>query len=730
MVWHYILINLATGTFFYGQTEEHRKEIRHKDSVYTKVLASWQVQRHKHKTVWFIIPREGSHLDKLIHPKLDILSIVTPNPHRGNNECFQLNSIDDVDELIKEVENIVNQQFNGKRERVQLSLRGPQLYFQKKINYAISEGFDSMLLCASMRTGKVVMCNQAIVDNKFKVSLTISRIKSPEQSWQKDTEKFDAFENIEYIRIPTGKSTDWKDKVYDALENGKQVLLYSTVQNIINKLDLFSDINLDLLILDEVHVGGKAEQIVNIKQHFGNSFVIDVSGTAFDYIQNYTDINRFVWTYYNNVKYCIENNLSYSKINLCCAKYDDEFKKYHPDAPDSIANLFDLNDDKDDFRYPALVVAFINEHLIFGKNPKILPSQYTLSNSKHIYCALPSVRACDLICDYIEKSDCIYNPMSCHGDSKKGHEEINAHLKRYSHTICFTVSANVLGVTAPWDTVMFLNTGESVSHYLQMAFRASSNPNRDALVIDWAAERGLKIMRDYDLMTYSSSTTADKLSSDISYLDCINTIGYNTGFECLEISEIDKMMALDVKDISKICTDSSVINTRKLIDFDFSDIDYLRSGHRPHQHYVVNENGTDQSKSKKVSTSKEQKELENILKKKNETVKEFLKRFSKVVFMEQFSGTRVENVQQLLLSEYFQDTVGLHPNVIKEMIEQGSIHESIINSRISDVNICIAKNLESNLVETLSSVSNYDGVHRPIPEECFYAMMNNTSVSL
>jgi hypothetical protein len=76
MVWHYILIDLATGVFFYGQTKEHRKELRHKDTQYTKLIASWQVQGHKHHTIWFEIPREGDHLDKLIHPKIDVLPIV------------------------------------------------------------------------------------------------------------------------------------------------------------------------------------------------------------------------------------------------------------------------------------------------------------------------------------------------------------------------------------------------------------------------------------------------------------------------------------------------------------------------------------------------------------------------------------------------------------------------------------------------------------------------------
>jgi len=724
MVWHYILINLFTGVFFYGQTEEHRKELRHKDREYTKLIASWQVQGHKHHTIWFEIPKEGTHLDKLIHPKIDVLPIVKPNPNRGNNECFQLNSIEDIDALTKEIEQIVWKQFKGKKERIQLNLRYPQRIFRDKVNYAFSKGFKSMLLCALMRTGKVVMCNQAIVDHKFKVSLAISRIKSPEQSWQEDTENFDAFANIEYIRMG---NNDWKERVEESLLKGRQVLLFTTAQYLVNKLPLFYDIDVDLLIFDEVHVGGKAEEISKIRQYFDQSYVIDVSGTAFDYIEQYSDNNRFVWTYYNNVKYCVENNLPYSKINLCVAKYDNEFKQYHPDAPDSITNLFDLNDDKDDFRYPALVMAFINEHLIVGKNPKLLASQYTLSNSKHIYCALPSVKACDLICDYIEKSDCIYQPMSCHGDSKKGFAEINAHLKRYSHTICFTVSANVLGVTAPWDTVMFLSTGESISQFLQMALRASSNPEKDALVVDFAAERGLKIMRDYDLLTYSSSNSGGQLLSDISYLDCFNTLGYNTGFDPLDITEIDKMMALDIKDVSKICT-YVPINNEKLSQFDFDNVDYQKRGHRPYEYYEGNSNDTDQSKAKQVSRNATQKQIENELKKKRETILVFLTRFSKVILMEQLDDHRVETIDTLLSSEYFQDTVNVHPNVIQDMVDQGILNRNIMNSRVSDVNSCVAKNLKTNVIEALASVSNYDGVHRPIPEACFYAMMNDTSV--
>jgi len=96
--------------------------------------------------------------------------------------------------------------------------------------------------------------------------------------------------------------------------------------------------------------------------------------------------------------------------------------------------------------------------------------------------------------------------------------------------------------------------------------------------------------------------------------------------------------------------------------------------------------------------------------------------------MEQLDDNRVETIDTLLSSEYFQETVDVHPNVIRDMVDQGILNKNIMNSRISDVNSCVAKNLENNVIEALTSVSNCDGVNRPIPEECFYAMMNGTSV--
>ena len=62
-------------------------------------------------------------------------------------------------------------------------------------------------------------------------------------------------------------------------------------------------------------------------------------------------------------------------------------------------------------------------------------------------------------------------------------------------------------------------------------------------------------------------------------------------------------MALDIKDVSKICA-GVPINNEKLSQFDFNDVDYQKSGHRLYEYYEANSNNTDQSKANKFQKIK------------------------------------------------------------------------------------------------------------------------------
>ena len=714
--WHYLLLNFDTGGFFYGHTSEHRKDKRHDDPEYSKIRAEWQLEGYKFKTFWYEIPKVGHHLDKPIHKKMDHCQLLKPNPNRGSNEYFQLLDPEKWRELRVVIEEYVKEEFgaDAKRERKVLTLKKCQELFRKKIK----SKKRNFLLAAKMRSGKVVMTAMKIVDDNIIYSLIISRRNSPEQSWREDIEKFDKFENLHYIRLG---ENGWKKDLEKNVKLGKQIIFYTTAQYLINRLNVLDDYKIEFLAFDEVHVGGKANEVVKIRDHFSDAQQLDISGTAFDFIPDYTPENRFIWTYFDEKNHCEVEGLPYSKLNVVVAKYDDSFKKYHPEAPDSITNLFSLNDDGNDFRSPALVTAFINKILVTGKNPAILPDDETLSRSNHIYAALPSVAACDLFAKYIEKTECVYKPLSCHGSSNKSSDDINGHLERYTHTICLTVSANVLGVTAKWDTIMFLNTGESLSQWLQMAFRASSNPNKDSLVIDFAAERALYKMREY----YNETAVDGETDTEITWLKSINVLGFNTGFEPLDISEIDNLMTVDIKSVTQVCSGVH-INNNQLLKFDVNEKGALVR--REYEYYETNANGTNQKSAKKITNKSVQKTTKKELQKKRDSIRHVLRRFPKLILTEHLNGNRVTNLNTLLSSSNFDDIIGEEASYVQSIFDENIINTNTMNTAIADTDTSIANNLNDNLLKALEFVSIYDAVHRPIPEKCLHGMMNETSV--
>ena len=65
--WFYILYNCDTKVWYFGQTKESRKDKRHTDPDYTKVIGEWKLQGYKYKTHWIGIDQRGHHLDKKIH---------------------------------------------------------------------------------------------------------------------------------------------------------------------------------------------------------------------------------------------------------------------------------------------------------------------------------------------------------------------------------------------------------------------------------------------------------------------------------------------------------------------------------------------------------------------------------------------------------------------------------------------------------------------------------------
>lgn len=721
--WFYLLYNIQENAFFFGQVKDSRKDQRHNDTEYTKLFGYWNLLKQEHRTFWFGIEQEGSHQDKKVHSEIKkIKNCISNERGRGSNECFILPGYS-LRRIIDLCENIIAKKFgNIVVEKDKVSLRSYQKEFVIKIASAW-EKYKNFLLFAKCRAGKSVMTLTHVVDAGYKLSLVVSRLNSPAQSWKEDPEKYENFENLRFVEVG---NKNWKNDLIAYLENDKQIILYSTVQYLSKNPNCLENLPIDFLVFDECHIGGQASEFVELREQF-DCKCLYISGTAFDMIEDFGPENSYIYSYYDEQLIAKQQNRIAGKMIVVPVKYDcaEKNKLFGEDVSDSIENVFLLNDSGTDFLYPFLVSEFINKYLIRPKN--VLPNLWSLQNSKHIYAALPSQKACDLLVNYIEKSNCFFTPLSCHSGTKVTPDVIKTHLENYEYTICLTVTANVLGVTAPWDTIMMLNNGESVKEYTQMIFRGGSrlNPENgeclDWLVIDFCPDRCIRALKTY----YAYTTENNPELAQFPHINFISIFDFNTGFSTpLDQDYVDSLLVVNPSDIRKICTNIH-INQSKLIDFDFDGVSHRSfKGKKVSLEKTINCNGANNKSAIKYDTNKDKKNVENELQKKYETILSLFDRFSEIILLEQVDGRRVHNLTNLIQSPHFENVLQEEPAFVQKLISSKVINIKDSNDRISQTDMNLANCLKNGgIEEALREVYTSAGDHESIPAPLLDDMM-------
>jgi len=714
--WFYLLYNFTQNFFFFGQVQDSRKNQRHKDPEYTKLIGSWNLLDQKHETFWFGITQEGAHLDNKVHEEIKKVKNCKYNKRgQGSNECFILPDYSFF-RIIDLCENIIEKKFgNTVIEKDKVNLRSYQNEFVIKITSAW-EKYKNFLLFAKCRSGKSVMTLTHVVEAGYNLTLVVSRLNSPAQSWKEDPEKYENFKNLRFVEVGC---KNWKNDLIAYLENDKQVILYSTVQYLSKNPNCLENLPIDFLVFDECHIGGQASEFVELREQFDCNCLY-ISGTAFDMIENFGTENSYVYSYYDEQLLAREQNRVAGKMNIVLATYDFQEKNhiFGEDMPDSIENIFLLNSNKTDFLHPFLVNEFIHKYLIRPKN--VLPNLWSLQNSKHIYAALPSQKACDFFVNYIRKSNCYFEPLSCHSETKVTPDDIKNHLERHEYTICLTVTANVLGVTAPWDTIMMVNNGESIKEYTQMIFRGGSRLSSengeclDWLVIDFCPDRCIRAIQTY----YAFTTENNPKLAEYSYLDFSPLFDVNTGFSTpLRQGYVDKLLIVNPSDIRKICT-NVYINQSKLIEFDFGDVKHRSFKFKKITLEKVissSNNGANNKSALEYKTKKDRKDVENELQKKYETILNLFNRFPEIILLEQIDGNRTYNFVNLIQSSYFESIFPEDPSFIQNLVQSKVINIKDFNNRISqtDMNIalCLSNGgIEEALREVYTSESEHDSI--------------------
>ena len=572
------------------------------------------------------------------------------------------------------IENLIQQEFFGdyQDERIELTLKPYQQQFVDKAR----PDYTEFLLAAKCRAGKSVMVLSHILDKGHNVSLVVSRFKSPSQSWINDTKTFDVFENFVTVSL---SDKDWESQVSYWLTTEKQIVLWSTVQGLIRKLDKLPTI--DLLVYDEAHIGDKSTQFVKVRESLSSTPCLKVSGTAYDQLWDTTEDNRFVYDYFQEQIDVKEGIIDRPSMEVVLATYEsDRYADIYGDDPDSMRNLFLV--DNGQFVDEFLVKEFISK---FFDVRDIKPRNRLLYQSNHIYMCLPSVEACHLFQQLLNP---IIPTKVVTGDTGADADEINQFVGEHNRSVCLTYSANVLGVTqSQWDTVINAREGKSIQFWTQFAFRAGSG-DHNWRVIDFVPSRALESLRE----TFCLANDLNPTLSEYEFVDFVPIHEWSGEFKTLDIDQVNDILAANIGSTSQLMTGgTNGINLVRLRDIEFSSLQSFNQEFT--KRVQVNDEANNGDGAKKDVTDREKPEKTD-LQKKIQTIKNVLSLIPQVIFEEQLSGRTVNTIHDVINSQFYtpytEDTY-----LMSELLDAKVMSSRSLSRRVSQVSVSIDASLRS-----------------------------------
>ena len=593
------------------------------------------------------------------------------------------------------------------KQKIKFNPRPYQVEFIQKA----SKEYSEFLLWAKCRAGKSVMVLSHILDRKFKFSLVVSRSKSPEQSWQKDSKNFVDFDHFRYINL---SDKNWKEQLeYWSQVEGVQILLWSTIQGLVNK---FQDIpQVDFLCYDECHIGYGAKQWKDIRSTLKDVPCMYVSGTAFKQASDFSKENTFIYSYFDEQLDVQRGVFHRGKMNVVLAKYEsDEYRKIYGDAPDAMKNIFAIQDGK--FIHESLVIDFVHNYLSTQRHIRN-PKDRLLNGTQHAYLLMPSAEACHLIAEYIKD----YSPIVATGDANVDSDMINKHVAENTKTMVITRWANVLGVTVKEiDTVINCSEGESTEFWIQGASRGGSG-DHDYRVIEFSPQKCLESLR----LSYSIACDSNPELVNYKAIDFVSVSEWVQGFSEMTQDQINQITACDIADTRSLIASAVYhIDMEKLNKFDL-DLELKSSTSDIAKSVEVNDNdsnGKTNLKKEGKSPSIQNKELGR----KKESIKSILEAIPLTILYELRSGKNVNSVETVLKSDYYISSTGDDQNIIERCLDEGLIDYNRLMYRISQASVDIAIAMQNSLADTLDTLSVSSKEHRSIPYDLFSEMLGDS----
>jgi len=566
------------------------------------------------------------------------------------------------------------------------------------------EQWKEFLLFAKCRAGKSTMVLSAIVKSGVKVTLVVSRFKSPEQSWREDS-NLKNFENLVFIDI---NKKDYQKEVEKYLPTQKQIILWGCIQS--RKLTSLP-CNVDLIVYDEAHIGYGSKQWNNLRDHH-NCKVLYVTGTAYKLLFDFDEDSRYCYSYYEeqlDAKNGLTQGRTIPKLKLFVAKYQSkEYQKIFGDDPAAMKNIFNTLSDGD-FVNPSLAQEFVS--MYFSNQRELRLQDRIFKDSTHIYATLPSVAACHSFAKFLNGTR--FAPLVVTGETGEDAETINAHIQANPcGTIILTRSANVLGVTAPKiDTVINLTEGKSLEFYIQFAFRGGSG-EKDWNLFDFCPERAIQSMSS----TFDQACDANPILAEYEFRDFVDIFSWSNGFHELTKDQVNDILSSSVENTIDVMNsfvdrmDKGVLSSIEC----GTDLKSLGNsfGRDP---YSVNSNETNSDGNKKRvnPTNSSDNEKDNVT---ELQVREYVKRIPLAIFHCVRKNVATINVKNFLETPYYIYNTNDVNEVMKNYFEKTSGREKERFQRyLRQITSNIKSSIDKDECSTLDKLSHSGQYHKVLP---------------
>ena len=410
---------------------------------------------------------------------------------------------------------------NPEEEHLTYELRAEQQEAVDKTKAYFEKGGEEFLWNAKPRFGKTLTAYDLVRQMHFTNVLVVSNRPSISNSWAEDFRKFigwqtgykfvsenEALEGKPGVMSREGYST----YVLNTTENVDGMIAFESLQGlkgsvyfggIYDKLKWISDMEFDLLIVDESQEGVDTMRTDRAFNNISRKHTLYLSGTPFKQLasEQFSDEQIFNWSYadeqeakanwngedYNPYEVLPKMEMyTYQLSGMIREKIEKGLDLSGEEGKVDYAfdlNEFFITDENGKFEHEEEIKKFLHALTTNEKYPFFTPE--LRGELKHTMWFLNRVASAKALAKLLKEDPvfCEYDVILAAGDgkmseddeTKKAYDRVKKAIAEHDKTITLTVGQLTVGVTIPeWSAVLMLCNLTSPSSYMQAAFRAQN----------------------------------------------------------------------------------------------------------------------------------------------------------------------------------------------------------------------------------------------------------------